>query len=374
MKVKVVVVTFDCLPASLLGCYGSEWVETPNFDRLAADSVVFDQHLGTDFCPIDSTSILRHAWWTGASIGNGTPFVDNLRSAGVRTCVLSEPALVGEADRLPGDASLIRHIEPRGIAKQTAGDLPFAQIVDVATDRVAEWSDEPELLWLMSCGLPDEPSAPDDFLDIYADDFDPDDERLFNAAYITFLDHCFGKLLNAIAQANQSSVAIIVSAAQGMPASTPEQIEGPKIELSNAITRTPFMICSPDPVALSGNRSAALTQTTDMAATIAELFGVSTSADLPSKSLSPVIRGQVNQHRDELLMQLHHTGWQSLRSQTWYFVQDFEADDESNDDDDNDEVPRSSWLFSKPEDVWDCHDVKADFHDVALEMSRRLRQ
>src|SRR5437868_6078042 len=27
-----------------LGCYGNDWIATPNLDRLAAEGVVFDQH------------------------------------------------------------------------------------------------------------------------------------------------------------------------------------------------------------------------------------------------------------------------------------------------------------------------------------------
>ena len=367
---KVLVVTFDSLPASMLGCYGSEWVETPNFDHLASESVVFDQHFGSDFCPIDSTSILRHAWWTGERFNHGDPFVNALREAGVRSSILSEPALAGEADRLPDESGLIRYVESRG----TNDDPPFARLVDSAVDWFADRSEatEPELLWLMSAGLPEEPTAPDDFLDVYADDFDQDDERLFNAAYVTFLDHCFGRLLKSIHQ-QQSPDFIVVAAAEGGPASTPEQIGGPKIELSEAVTRTPLIIHSSETVALSGNRSSALTQTIDLAATLCGIFGVNFNGG-SSKALLPVLQGEKLQHHEQLSMQLCHTGWKSFRSENWHFVQDFESDGESLDDEDDDDVPRRSWLFSKPEDVWDCHDVKADFHDVALEMSKRLKQ
>ena len=43
MKIAILL-SFDCLPARLIGCYGNSSVCTPNFDRLAADSIVFDQH------------------------------------------------------------------------------------------------------------------------------------------------------------------------------------------------------------------------------------------------------------------------------------------------------------------------------------------
>ena len=39
---NALVVTFDQLPASILGCYGNEWIETPHCDRLAASGLVSD--------------------------------------------------------------------------------------------------------------------------------------------------------------------------------------------------------------------------------------------------------------------------------------------------------------------------------------------
>jgi arylsulfatase A-like enzyme len=39
---KVVVVCCDRIPTRMLGCYGSEWVDTPNLDRLSARGLAFD--------------------------------------------------------------------------------------------------------------------------------------------------------------------------------------------------------------------------------------------------------------------------------------------------------------------------------------------
>ena len=41
---KVVFILFDSLNRHMLGCYGGKRIATPNFDRLAARSVVFDRH------------------------------------------------------------------------------------------------------------------------------------------------------------------------------------------------------------------------------------------------------------------------------------------------------------------------------------------
>ena len=41
---KAVFVLFDSLCRNALGCYGSQWVRTPNFDRFAARGVTFESH------------------------------------------------------------------------------------------------------------------------------------------------------------------------------------------------------------------------------------------------------------------------------------------------------------------------------------------
>jgi len=39
---KILVVVASGLHIGFVGCYGNDWVVTPNLDRLAAASVVFD--------------------------------------------------------------------------------------------------------------------------------------------------------------------------------------------------------------------------------------------------------------------------------------------------------------------------------------------
>jgi hypothetical protein len=41
---RVIVIAADGLPAWALGAYGNDWLPTPNFDELAGQAVVFDQH------------------------------------------------------------------------------------------------------------------------------------------------------------------------------------------------------------------------------------------------------------------------------------------------------------------------------------------
>src|SRR5579864_9398559 len=46
---NILVLHVNGLHLGYLGCYGNDWVETPNLDRLAAEGIVFDQHIAD--CP-----------------------------------------------------------------------------------------------------------------------------------------------------------------------------------------------------------------------------------------------------------------------------------------------------------------------------------
>jgi arylsulfatase A-like enzyme len=59
----VVIVSIDTLRADYLGCYGSDWVQSPHIDRLCEQSVVFDHHISAAPTTLAShTSLLTGTW------------------------------------------------------------------------------------------------------------------------------------------------------------------------------------------------------------------------------------------------------------------------------------------------------------------------
>src|SRR6266446_1489933 len=42
---NILVVEASALHLGYLGCYGNDWVATPNLDRIAAEGIVFDWHI-----------------------------------------------------------------------------------------------------------------------------------------------------------------------------------------------------------------------------------------------------------------------------------------------------------------------------------------
>src|SRR5690348_5615076 len=60
-RMKALVLTLRGCHLGYLGCYGNGWIATPNVDRLAAQGVVFDQHLADVPDPV----IARRTWRDG---------------------------------------------------------------------------------------------------------------------------------------------------------------------------------------------------------------------------------------------------------------------------------------------------------------------
>ena len=67
----------------LARAYGNEWVVTPNLDRLAAESVVFDRHISDSPEPVAACRA-----WVGESLPSGSRLTESLRAAGVATVLV----------------------------------------------------------------------------------------------------------------------------------------------------------------------------------------------------------------------------------------------------------------------------------------------
>ncbi|NOX54138.1 MAG: sulfatase-like hydrolase/transferase, partial [Planctomycetes bacterium] len=161
---KAIVVSFDRLNASLLGCYGNQELPTPHWDRLASESVVFDQHFGENFDPNAQT----HAWWTGCYVFPRSAqsqtrlqcVIRLLREVGVKTCLVrqrtSRIAALGAKDfQILDELGSEQDVFPGAVSNAHQTDLE--SVVERAVRRWRELvSDGPEhaLLWIAFSGLP----------------------------------------------------------------------------------------------------------------------------------------------------------------------------------------------------------------------------
>jgi len=58
---NVIIIVADSLRLDHLGCYGHDWIQTPNIDRFAREAVVFDHYYPENLPTIPT----RTSWWTG---------------------------------------------------------------------------------------------------------------------------------------------------------------------------------------------------------------------------------------------------------------------------------------------------------------------
>ncbi|MFT4554849.1 MAG: arylsulfatase A-like enzyme [Planctomycetaceae bacterium] len=183
---KAVVLTFDRLPAHLLGCYGNEWTETPGFDRLASLGSVFDQHFAEVPGPVGP----NHSWWTGrfeffrdsgaekrGDGGSDQNWLQRLNDLGVKCRLLAENTeglpteLFYSSEALGGVTGLNAQHD----------DVPIARLIQRGIEILggdgseATGSDEDsptELLWLHSQGVPSPWLPPRLFTELYLDELE----------------------------------------------------------------------------------------------------------------------------------------------------------------------------------------------------------
>ncbi|HAH45748.1 sulfatase-like hydrolase/transferase [Gimesia sp.] len=180
---KAFVVSFEELPACMLGCYGHQWIETPNFDRLAALSVLFDQHYANDLSATQNS----FPCWTGetlpqafqAASPNLQSFVSTLKNQGIATSLLLE------ADADAGRNAAQRAQEPylssfdqvdtitgTNHYQLSEVETPIAKLMQAAVERLPGWMEDSrdQLIWIRSEGVPSFPLAPEFFATLYLDE------------------------------------------------------------------------------------------------------------------------------------------------------------------------------------------------------------
>jgi arylsulfatase A-like enzyme len=330
MPARVVVLSFDHLHLGYLGCYGNDWMETPNLDRLATQSVLFDRYFTENLDP----AAVNHAWWTGRYQGRISPeqqrgegsFLPALERAGVRTTLLLEADRHGSSGIAPPFEEIL---QIRG-TDQLGGDeaeAPFARLVL----RAIEWQQSlesdhrPQLLWLKSRGVPTPWLPPGEFADLYLDEFglgegsaaegeDSDDSdeapptrltgdesalpepapplppndassesdarlelryaRALYAAYVSWLDRWTGKLLQCLErEPDWDKTLLIVTAANGESLGEHAPLGKRVRPLREALVHTPLFLRLPDE-RHHATRRPALIQPVDLAPTILDWFGV----------------------------------------------------------------------------------------------------
>ena len=334
-----------------LGSYGNDWIRTPALDRLAATSVVFDNHLIGSFPTMPAradllTGRLSLTFMTWAPLPADIPTLPALLGAeGYLTMgIVDTPFYVrngfgydrGFQDFLwlrgQGDA---RRMEERLDARATwrhESDRWVARTVTAAEEWL-ERNHRERFFLLVDVWDPHEPwNPPEYYTRLYAPDYDgretetcyddwraagltEDDVRLSHATYageVTMVDRWLGRLVEKLDLLGIADDTVLVFVSDhgyyfgehgflGKSVWDAELGTQSWSPLYREIVEVPLFVRVPGAVP---RRTPALTTLVDVPATILDLVGVDGPPGLAGRSFAPILRGETDEHRELVV-----SGW-----------------------------------------------------------------
>jgi len=347
-------VTVDRLQAGQLGPYGNTWIDTPELDRLAADSFLLD-HATIHTPRLDE---LLQAHW-----GDLLPA---LRQTGVNTTLFTDESAAAHHPL----AELFDRVEyyepssPTGAATRP-DESHLAKFFLTAVDA---WTDSPRdgLYWIHSQGMGGPWDAPNEFRGAYADeldptppdfvtppcqmldeDADPDEILGFVHAYagqVTLLDLCLGSLLETLLDDDRAKETLFaLLGLRGFPLGEHRRV-GPLDEaLYGELIHVPWFMRLPDGEGAT-ERSQALAQPADLSRTLLAWWDVEAPQRAAGVDLRLLIDGKINMLRDRVCTRAGDQE-RSIRTPGWHLRVAEDA------------TGPIRHLFAKPDDQWEVNEV-----------------
>jgi len=357
---NIIVIVCDNLRYDYLGCNGSSWVRTPNIDRLASQSVAFDDawigsyptipcrlefltgqrgHPFQPWIPLPWEAetlpqILRQNGYVTMLI-NTTPHLINhgfgfdrpfhawqmVRGQEVdryRTDPLTDFELPCSLDKLRGPFLMAQYYRNH-VDRRDEADYTTPRVMAAAADWLEHnLAHEKLFLWLDIFDAHEPWDPPQWYIDLYdpgyegeeivfpklgpCDDFTGAEQRHIRAMYaanITMLDHWLGWLfdrIEALGLTEDTAIVFTVDHGQHMGEHGPRYCKSSL--LYEEMARWTFMVRLPG--AQEGGRrvAGAMAQPMDLLPTVLDLAGVSSPPQAEGKSLGPLLRGESVHLRD----------------------------------------------------------------------------
>lgn len=355
MPPRAVVVMLDELSRRCLGCYGHEWIDTPNLDRLASRGVVFDQCFAS---PLPESGLHEAA----------LDLTERLRGRGAVVHWLREADNLAESD------------------SDELDDAPFAQLVAKAEKELVELSrnrDSSWLLWLECSGIGWPGLATSPFVELYADELADEvpaelvairEVEVAYAALLTQFDHLLGRLLATIERLFGTSPPLLVFViAHGQSVCEAEMLSSFAAEqsavsgaLRDELVHAPLIVVGATGESL-GSRRHELVAPLDVLPTLGEWFGhaalIRAESGDEARSLGSLLRNEDCDWRSEVLLQ-DDEGQAAVRTEEFLYVANIaEQLAPAASGDPSDQVGS---LFLKPEDVWEVNDVADQLPEQAV--------
>lgn len=356
MPPRAIVLSLEQLSRRCLGCYGHEWIETPNLDRFASRGVVFDHCFAS---PIPETEFRE----SSETLSN------RLRQQGL---------------------VVLRKCESDAHDSDSLCDTAFSRLVAAGEQALLELSRDSTRSWLLcleSCGIGWPGVATSEFVELYADELDEElaadlvairEIEVAYAALLTQFDHVLGRLLGTVDRLFGDAPPLIVVVAAHGQGVCEEEMLSPQLDqnteatsdagsLRDELVHVPLLILGATSEML-GSRRAELVTPADVLPTLSDWFGFppEAAAELDAVSLLPVLRNEERPWRSELFFD-DAEGATGLRNDQFLLVVPALSGIAERDGDE-----ATCALFLKPEDVWQVNDVAAQYPDQVANLRTAL--
>ena len=332
---RILVLDIPALHLGYLGCYGNDWVGTPNIDRLAAESIVFNRHF-FDVRPLEPAALEE-------TLGANGIALDYVSAEGSVSAEALEETVEKTSDALARQRPFIWARFP---SLAPPWDLPEELLNSYCEDEDRPWPDPP--------------------LGVIAD---PDElPRLQNtyAAVVTAVDAYLERIVDQVrAKDHHDGTLVCLTSSAGLPLGEQGVLGLTRPWPHEEFVHVPLLLRLPGGQH-PGWRVDALTQPVDLVPTLLEFLGVH-PANAQGRSLWPLIRGETSEVRQYAMSALPRDegmAW-ALRTREWAFILPIEAPADE---------PRRPRLYVKPEDRWEVNDVCQHHLELAEEFERILRE
>lgn len=382
MAPNAIVLVTDRLGSGYLGPYGNTWIETPAWNRLAAESALFETAL------VDSPSLTRiyDSYWHGSHALSTAdphptpPVAELLSEKSIQSWLVTDERLVAEH---PGAAAFDERVVLPPGESRSAGTLEgtqLARLFATALDVVQQHASSPFLIWVHAQAMqapwdapyysrsqfaePGDPSPPD-FTQPpelhLEEDCDPDLVLGIQQAYggqVALLDSCLNILLDALESSTLvDSTALWATASRSFPVGEHRYIGRDELALYGELLQVPWMLCWPGRTGAAW-RIQQMVQPPDLYSTLLNWFEVSSPTDAWGRSLLPE-NITLSPSPDQLVACSRYNQQLALRVPGWFMRRMNEQAVE---------------LFVKPDDRWECNEISNRCPEIVDLLNQTITQ
>lgn len=320
-RLNLVVVTLDTTRADRLGAYGNANVETPAFDRLAREGVLFEQAVS-----VAPLTLPAHAsMFTGkfppehGIRDNGGFFLgadqetlaEILKARGYRTGgFVSAFVLDGKWGIDQGFDTYFDDFDLSKSKQMSLGSIqrPANEVIDKVLPWIDEVKDSPFFAWVHLYDAHSPYRPPEPFATTYA-------AHPYNGE-IAFADSQMARILDRLdaLQLTDRTVVMVLGDHGESLGDHGEAAHG--FFIYNSVTQVPFVVRAPFSQARA-RRVADPVRSVDVLPTALDLLGLAAPANISGASLAPLMTGTPELGLDaysEAMYPLHHYGWSELRA------------------------------------------------------------